>query len=91
VEGGDVYDEQKRGDGGSLRDPTETGAKEGGDPWNVWSQDDRLLSNILSRVKKCKRFGITPPFRAVVPTPRQSISLFILPSFSIDNLKIERL
>ena len=32
VEGGDVYDEQKGGDGGSLRDPTETGAKSEGTP-----------------------------------------------------------
>jgi len=27
VEGGDVYDEQKRGDGGSLRDPNRDGGK----------------------------------------------------------------
>jgi len=32
VEGGDVYDKQKWGDGGSLRDPDRYGSKEAGGP-----------------------------------------------------------
>jgi len=28
VEGGDIYDKRKRGDGGSLRDPDRDGSKE---------------------------------------------------------------
>ena len=32
MEGGDVYDEQKRGDGGSLRDPDRDGSEEARGP-----------------------------------------------------------
>jgi len=59
VEGGDVYDKQERGDGESLRDPTETGAKERGDPWNV----RRQVRSLRKEPVHWTRYGLTPFLR----------------------------
>jgi len=59
MEGGDVYNEKNVGDGRSLRDPTETGAKRRVDPWNV-------RRKVLSQRKEpthWNRYGLTPFLR----------------------------
>ena len=59
MEGGDLYDEQKEGDGGCLRNPTEMGAKRRGDPWNV----RRQVGSRRKETTHWTRYGLTPFLR----------------------------